>query len=104
MAAITAIDIARESYLQMIKEAEDCEEGIGGDTVIHVFADTEQLDEYQAKLAERGARTHSAGHGGGMKGDDSYTDEAPGVYHLCNCGDFSNAASPICVTVVTFVP
>ena len=64
MAAITAIDIARESYLQMIKEAEDCEEGIDRDTVIHVFADTEQLDEYQAKIAERGARTHSAGHGG----------------------------------------
>ena len=64
MAAITAIDLARESYLEMIKEAEDCEEEIDRDTVIHVFADTEQLDEYQAKIAERGARTHSAGHGG----------------------------------------
>ena len=62
MAAITAIDIARESYLQMIKEAGDCEEGIVWDTVIHAFVHTEQLDEYQGELAERGARTHSDGH------------------------------------------
>ena len=64
MAAITAIDIARESYLQLIKKAEECEEGIDRDTVVHVFADAEQLEEYQAKLAGHSARTHSPDHGG----------------------------------------